>query len=515
MEMRFRILLGLIFCAIAVASAQTTNSPANTRPLSLRNCIDLALTRNLDLRIQHLTVEMAGDALSSAYGVYSPNFSFDATHSYESDLGSFDAKKFNPYMPAKITTDKLGADLNGKVPFGFSYDFGGTVRKNEAITDFNYDPGDAVFFPGGIRSTNDHDAAVSLNMRQHLLKDFWIDSDREVVLVRRTDLKMTQQALRLQIMATLLAVELSYYDLIAARDEIHVREEALKLRRQFVADTQRRVQVGDSPPLDDAQAETQLQNTLTQLAAAREIYSASQNHLISLLTDDFKSWVGEELQPTDALQSNPVAVNRSDSFQSALSQRPDLIEARLAVEKTGALVKFRLNQIFPSLDLVGSYGGLGSENYSGGDALNDAFATRNPIYSYGVVVSFPLDNASARGDYRASKAAKQIAELQLKKAEQDVLLQVADFVSSIEFRYSQVASTHQARIYAEAALDAETKKFQNGFSTSFMVLQFQETLTDARTAEVRAQVDYNKALAQLAFAEGTILEKHHINLEVK
>ncbi len=145
--------------------------------------------------------------------------------------------------------------------------------------------------------------------------------------------------------------------------------------------------------------------------------------------------------------------------------------------------------------MVGGYGGQGSENYSGGDALNDAFATRNPIYSYGVVVSFPLDNAGARGDYRASKAAKQIAELQLKKAEQDVLLQVADYVSSIEFRYSQVASTHQARIYAEAALDAETKKFQNGFSTSFMVLQFQEILTTARTAEVRAQVDYNKALA--------------------
>ncbi len=100
--MRCRILLGLFFCAIAVASAQTTNSPANSRPISLRNCIDLALTRNLDLQIKHLTVEMAGAALSSAYGVYSPNFTFDALHSYESDLGSFDDKKFNPYFPPKL-----------------------------------------------------------------------------------------------------------------------------------------------------------------------------------------------------------------------------------------------------------------------------------------------------------------------------------------------------------------------------------------------------------------------------
>ena len=210
-----------------------------------------------------------------------------------------------------------------------------------------------------------------------------------------------------------------------------------------------------------------------------------------------------------------MSVNRSDRFQSALSQRPDLIEARLAVEKTGAMVKFRLNQIFPSLDLVGDYGGQGSETHFSGPALGDAFSFRNPQYSYGVVVSFPLDNAGARGDYRASKAAKQIAELQLKKAEQAVLLQVADLVSGIDFRFSQVASTHSARTYAESAVESETRKYQDGFATSLEVLLFQETLTAARSAEIRAQVDYNKALAQLAFADGTILERNRLSLQVK
>lgn len=513
--MRLRILLGLTFCAIAAASAETTNSPGNARMLSLRNCIDLALSQNLDLRIEHLAVEVSGDTLSSAYGVYSPNFTFDATHSYVTDLGDYDPRKFNAYYTADTTTEAFGTDLSGTTPFGFSYDFSAGLNKTETFTDFRADPEDATNFPGGIRYTNDHNAVVDLTMRQHLLKDFWIDSDREVILARRADLKISQQALRFQIMMTLLAVELSYYDLIAARDEIRVQEQALELRRQFLADTQRRVQVGDVPPLDEAQAETQLQTTLSQLAAARQVFAACQNHLIGMLTDDFQRWAGAELQPTDVLQASPVSVNRSDSFQSALSQRPDLIEARLAVEKTGAMVKYRLNQLFPALDLVGDYGGQGSETHFGGPALGDAFSFRNPDYSYGMVVSFPLDNASARGNYRASKAAKQIAELQLKKAEQEVLLQVADLVSGIEFRFSQVASTHQARVYAEAALDAETKKFQNGFSTTFMVLQFQETLTAARTAEIRAAVDYNKALAQLAFADGTMLEKSHLNLEVK
>jgi outer membrane protein TolC len=513
--MRIQILLGLTCGVLATASAQTTNAPANPRPLSLHQCIELALSHNLDLRIEHLTVEMAGGNLTSAYGAYSPNFAFDATHHYESTVGSFDPLKFNPYQPAELTSDKLGSDLSGKVPFGFSYDFNGSVNRLRDNTDFNGSEYAANFSTSGIRVTNDNNAVVGLNMQQHLLKDFWIDSDREVLLVRGADLKISQQALRFKIMTILLGVELSYFDLIGAREEIQVQAQALDLRRQFLVITQRRVQVGELPPLEDVQAQTQLQNTLTQLAAARQAFATRQNHLAGLLTDDFKSWADAELQPTDPLQAPPVAVNRSDSFQSALSRRPDLIEARLEVQKNGTLVQYRLNQLFPNVDLVGGYGGLGSEPQSGSAALSDAFNFGNPEFTYGMVVSFPLDNASARGGYRASKAARQIAELQLKKAEQDVLLQVADYVSGVEFSFSQVTSTHQARTCAEEALEAETKKFQNGFATSFEVLQFQEILTAARTAEMRARVDYNKLLAQLAFAEGAILDRNHLSLEVK
>jgi outer membrane protein len=520
MVMHFRTLLTLTLCATAAASAQTTNPPANTRFLSMRDCLDLALRHNLHLQIEHLTFEVAGDALSSAYGVYSPTYKFDASHGFDTILGDVDPRKFNPYFPAEITTEKMGSELSGLAPFGFSYDLGGFVSKTEANTDFASDPEDAANFPGGIRRTDYYNAGGGLTMRQHFLKDFWIDSDREVILTRRTELKMSEQALRFQIMTTLLAVELAYDDLINAREEIVVQEQALKLRQEFVAETKRRVQVGDLPPLEDAQAEAQLENTLTALAAARELFAARQNTLIGFLTDNYREWADVDVQPADALQAPPVEVNRSRSFQSALTSRPDLIEARLNVQKTGVGVKFRLNQLFPSLDMVGGYGGSSNPTDSS-PFLSDVFAFRNafsfhnPEYSYGVVLSFPLDNITERGNYRAGKAAKKIAELQLQNAEQAVLLQVGDFVNRVGSRFSQVASTHQARLYAEEALKSETEKFQNGFATTFEVLQFQQILISARTAEIRAEDEYNKILAQLAFAEGTILERHHLSLELK
>jgi outer membrane protein TolC len=170
--------------------------------------------------------------------------------------------------------------------------------------------------------------------------------------------------------------------------------------------------------------------------------------------------------------------------------------------------------LFPNLDLVGAYGGLGVADRAG-NSINNALSFGNEEYSYGVVLSFPLSNISERNVYRASKASRQIAQLELQKAEQGILLQIADFVNRAQSRFSQVGSTRKARTYAESALAAEVKKLQNGLSTAFFVLQLQETLTAARMAEVQALVDYNKMIAQLTFADGSILEKHHLTVESK
>lgn len=512
--MRVRLLLALVVCAALAALAETTPEPARVRSLSLRECIDQALSRNLDLQIEHLTTDIAGYSLNGSYGVYSPLFFFRAQHDYIDQPGSNDPKKTGPDYPYEQKDDTITSGLSGNTPIGFSYDLSTSIINQSAATDFSHSPDGGFPYPGGIRTTNNAYGTAQLTMQQHLLKDFWIDANREQIAIRRKDLKISQQALLFQIMKTVLAVELGYTDLIAAREDVRVQEQALELRQQLVRETKRRVEVGDLPPLDADQAETQLENTLTALAAAREFLATQQNVLKSLITDDFKAWVDLDLRAADPLLVIPPAVNRSESFFNALKNRPDLLEARLAVEKSGVVVKFRKNQLFPNLDLVGQYGGLGIDP-SLGTAVNHTYSFLNPEYFYGVVVSFPLDNLSERNSYRISKAARQVAELQLKKAEQDVLIQVADFVNRVQTRFTQTRSTHQARVYAEGALAAEQKKLENGLSTSFFVLQLQETLTQARMAEVQAMADYNKMIAQLAFADGTILDQLHVGFEIK
>src|SRR5512142_1997758 len=94
--MRLLVLAGLLLCGPFLATAQLTNTFGGTRPLSLRQCFDLALSRNLDLQIEHLNASIAGYNLFSTYGVYVPTLSFRAEHDFVNQPGDFDPKKVNP-----------------------------------------------------------------------------------------------------------------------------------------------------------------------------------------------------------------------------------------------------------------------------------------------------------------------------------------------------------------------------------------------------------------------------------
>jgi len=104
--------------------------------------------------------------------------------------------------------------------------------------------------------------------------------------------------------------------------------------------------------------------------------------------------------------------------------------------------------------------------------------------------------------------------LTLKQKEQGILTEIDNAVIAARTSYERVGSTREARLYAEAALEAEQKKLENGKSTSFVVLQLQRDLTAARSAEISALADYNKSLAVLAHSEGSTLERRKIDLNV-
>jgi outer membrane protein TolC len=177
-------------------------------------------------------------------------------------------------------------------------------------------------------------------------------------------------------------------------------------------------------------------------------------------------------------------------------------------------LKYYRNQLYPEVDLVGSYGFNGS-----GNEYSDSFQQMNdgsrPFYSYGGQLTIPLSNTQARNQLKAGKANEKQLLLKLKQLEQNVMVEIDNAVKQAQSAWESTDATKQARIYAEAALAAEQKKYAVGKSTTFTVLQLQNNLTSARSQEIRALTDYNKALAALAAAEGTTLQRRNLEITAK
>src|SRR5260370_35362451 len=145
--MHVRILAALALGGALVAAGQTTTPQANTRLLSLQECIDLALSHNLDLQIEHLSADIAGFQLSRSYGAYDPSFSFQAGRDFVSEPGNFDPKKAGADFPYELTTDSIGPALSGQVRLGLSYDLVGLDTAARARPGFGANPADTLQFP--------------------------------------------------------------------------------------------------------------------------------------------------------------------------------------------------------------------------------------------------------------------------------------------------------------------------------------------------------------------------------
>jgi outer membrane protein TolC len=496
-HMRTRLLSGLAALSLAVSARAQVAAPP-TRVITLAECIALALDKNLDIQIRRLQPSIDLYNLASTRGYYDLTFNLNATHRFNSSPGSPDPNSALFGRGSETFTETYGPSFTQQLGTGGRVTLNGDLirRSGSSFTSFNY-------------ST---DAGISLT--QPLLKNLWIDATRQTIQVNKRTLKIDELALRSQVITTVNSVQQAYYELVYARDNVKVQEASLELAEKLLAENKRRVEVGALAPLDEKQSESQVAARRSDLLSAKRDLEIQVNNLKNLVGDDFNAWASTSLDPADKLLAVAQTLNVQDSWRHSMALRPDLAQAREQIERQNIVLRYNYNQLFPSLDLTLTYGhnGLGRTMATG---LNGVQRGDNQFYSYGIVLSFPLSNTTAKNNYKSGKLTKEVLLLQFKQLEQSIIVEIDNAVKQAQTAYEKIEATRQARLYAEAALDAEQKKLENGKSTSFFVLQLQRDLTAARSAEIRALADYNKSLSTLSKSEGTTLDKANIGLEFK
>jgi outer membrane protein TolC len=144
--------------------------------------------------------------------------------------------------------------------------------------------------------------------------------------------------------------------------------------------------------------------------------------------------------------------------------------------------------------------------------LKDAVNFRYRNWGIGLTLTVPINSVFSRAQYAQAKVSMEQAELNLKNQEQQVFLEIRDAVRNVQTNYKRIQAYKIARELAEEKLEVEEKKLKVGLTTNYLVLQHQRDLANARSAELRAVIDYNLSLAVLDRALGMTLDKKNIKM---
>ncbi len=494
--------------AVALGIPVIAQQP-QSKPVSLEECLQMALQKNLDIRIAQYSPQVGALSVSSAGAYYDPNFTTGAQQGYRKSEGFAGVGQFNPGSN-ESWNERYDTGISGYVPTGMTYNLTGAVNRSSGSATTLNNKGELVEVDQGFTYT----PSIGISVTQPLLKNLWIDLPRLTLQLERKNLMQSRSDVRAQIIQTATDVANAYNDVVAGKENVRVQQKALELAERLEQENKTRVRVGTMTQLELDDAGAQVARSRADLITAQQQSSTSQNTLKRLISDDFASLADTRLEPTSSLAVVPESFSRLDSWHKGITMRPDLERARIDLEKQKIQLKYNKNQLFPQLDLGGSYG-LSGQDHTLEPALDDIGVQRNPNFSGSIRLTVPLSNKRARNDYQAAKLNNQRLLLQYKQKEQSAMADIENAILNAQSALERVQATETSRHYSDSVLWAEQKKLENGKSTSYQVLLRQRDLTQAEANAIQAKSDYNKALARLAQAEGFTLERYKLRLEIR
>lgn len=493
--------------------ADTDKDGRNARALrlSLDDAIRTAAEKNLGVQIQRYDYQMAGQNLRGSYGA----FDFFATADVEHQSQKSPTISRFASNGGRNTFANFG--VQQFLPTGGTYNLG--FRNSRDVT-----TGGGTFINPAYRSS------LSASLDQPLLRNFGTDISRRGINIARNTLGISREAFRQRLMNTAVSVEQAYLDLIYARQYVDVVKESLFLARDQARITQIRIDVGASAPLDILQPNVQTATVEGNLIVAVASVRDAEDRLRQLMHLDPSEW-DRPIIPTDPIRYVAAPVDAEAGVARAMELRPELREAGLTTATRKIQYLYARNQVLPKLDAVLSYNAAGlagrtldidpvtglptgtstTTNYT--SALNQAFGNDSPSWSVGFTVGVPILNIGARAEKKRAELDLAQSKTEELLTRENVAVEVRKAARDIDTSAKEITATRTAREAAEKNLDAERKRYENGMTTNFQVLQVQEQLSTARVREIQSLVGYNKSLANYHRAVGDLLEARNIRVD--
>jgi len=482
----------------------------NTLQLSLQDVVENTLKNNVSIAVQEFQSKIRKEEIITQEAVFDPNVSLEANAATEK----------NPLASAFVQpplrdTDSLGLDLSfsQKLKLGTEYEIRFDNERSGTNSTF-----------AGLNPQ--YTTRFEINLTQPLLKNFGVDVNKSSIYIATNNLDISDFDFKNKVIDVISNAENVYWDLVFSKEELIVLQQSVQRARDLERRVKAQVEVGTMAPLEILQAQSEVASREEAVIRARKLIQDNEDNLKNILNISFDSPEGmKEIQPLDSpkfIVEAPVPFK--ESILIALKMRPDYLAKKKALDNKNIQVKFNENQLYPTLDLVASFGlnGIsGDETSPGfsafegnlGKSIERTFTGDFPAFEGGLLFKYPLGNRDAKSRLAVSKLETAQLLMDIKDLEKTIVVEVREAARQINTDKKRVQAARVARRLAKEKLLAEEKKFEVGLSTSFNVLEFQTDLAEEQSKELKAVIDFNKSKIKIRKVLATTLEKYNIRME--
>ncbi len=487
-----------------------------TRSLDMHEAIGLALQKNTDIAVFRMDAEISHYDVVSADGYYDYTSTFSLNSLYEKTpvtsiyggggtQGSFDQ-------------DEYAADFSllKYVPWG-----GGTLQLEFDNSRMTTNASFETLSP-------QYNTNLSFTYTQPLVRNGSIDSGRYRVTRLKQSNLLSDVQFEMQVIAIVNSVQTTYLDLLGAIQNVRDQEDAVRISYEQLEANREAVRLNLIAAIELRSNESSIETRKGWLVVSVQQLAQMEDTLKALLTRDHSDsiWFAR-LEPAAFPDRSAATPDVQDAIELALNKRPEVRQQDLQVEQSALDVRFFRNQMTPQVDLVGTASsaalagtavpemlGKVPEQFVGGygDAFKSMVGWDFPKFELGVLISFPWGNKTASANWAKATLQKQQQEAKREQLMKEIAQEVRNAVQELQSTGILVETSRAGRIAAQRMMEGEVEKYKAGKSTNFLVLQRQDEYFTARSTELAAVVNYQKAQVEFQRATGMILSKNDIDL---
>ncbi len=338
------------------------------------------------------------------------------------------------------------------------------------------------------------DVAPQIEISQSLWRNFLGSEFEASETAQRAQVEVARYSDEFLHKQLMIAAENAYWRLYFAQRSLSVQKESLERAKKLREWNSQRMRnnLGEESDLLQAEANLQsreidYQDTLTEIdTALREYNSIRETEgVVNLENAEAKdsSYILNATVP-------PKAKVREDVLAFMATQNLAKANSQLGTERNK-----------PNLELYGSYAMYGRDKqYS--DAYDQAMTATRPYSIFGVRFTTPLDFGSL-SDYKKAYAQEVVAaEMNFKRKAYEVEREWEILNQRFTNFKSRLKLSRKMEQIQDKKLTTEKKRFNQGRTTTFQVLQFEQDFANAQLLKLRNERDLITVYNQLKLFSG-------------